>query len=124
MNVEEYRKLIVEESKPNRSKYNSKRVLVDGIHFHSQKEANRYLDLKLLVKALEISELKLQEPFPFFIKGKKIFTYYADFTYYDHKLGRRVIEDVKSVITQKDHIYRLKKKIIEAEYNVEIYEYI
>jgi hypothetical protein len=47
-----------------------------------------------------------------------MFTYIADFTYFE-KDGQQVIEDVKGVRTP---VYRLKKKIIEAEYGIAITE--
>jgi hypothetical protein len=45
------------------SKYRSRRTTVDGITFHSAKEANRYVDLKLLERCGKIANLELQ---PFF----------------------------------------------------------
>lgn len=41
-------------------KYRNKKVEVDGILFDSKKEANRYMELKLLEKAGEITDLKRQ----------------------------------------------------------------
>lgn len=41
-------------------KYRSKKVKVDGISFHSKKEATRYKELKQLERAGEISDLRLQ----------------------------------------------------------------
>ena len=44
----------------NSRKYRNKKVEVDGILFDSKKEANRYMELKLLEKAGEITDLKRQ----------------------------------------------------------------
>jgi allantoicase len=49
--------------KPNRQKYNNKRTWVDGICFHSKKEADYYQELKLLMQAGEISGFCLQPEF-------------------------------------------------------------
>ena len=48
-----------------------------------------------------------------------MFTYYADFRYLDAETGRTVVEDVKGVATP---VYKIKKKIIEASYRIEIVE--
>ena len=45
------------------SKYNSRKVAVDGIAFDSVKEARRYKQLKLLQLAGEITDLRMQVPF-------------------------------------------------------------
>ena len=108
----------------HKSKYNAKKTLVDGIIFHSMAEANRYKTLKLLERAGELCDLKLQVPFEFILNGRKLFTYYTDFTY---KLNEHnaiewmnYIEDVKGMTTP---LYRLKKKLIEAQHGITISEY-
>jgi len=74
---------------------------VDGIKFRSGKEANRYCELKILLKAGEISDLQLQVKFEAAPEvqwnGKKIkpIYYYADFVYKDTGTGKKVIEDCK-----------------------------
>lgn len=103
------------------SKYNAKRTEVDGYVFDSKAEAGRYSVLKMLEKADgadRISELELQPKFLLIINGKKVGTYIADFRYIDSR-GNTVIEDVKGM---KTPVYRLKKKIVEALYNIEIVE--
>ncbi len=101
-----------------RTKYNAVKTVVDGIVFHSKKEANRYVSLKILRKAGHISDLKLQFPYVFSIAGKKIFTYYADFVY-TNQTGLTVVEDVKGMRTP---LYKLKKKIIETYHSISIIE--
>jgi len=94
-------------------KYNAKKVIVDGIMFDSKREARRYKELKMLEKAGKIKNLKLQPVFllqeGFYRNGKAIrqMTYKADFEYVDEK-GRRVVEDVKGVVTKE---YAIKKKL-------------
>lgn len=69
------------------NKYGNRKVVIDGIKFDSQKEGNRYCELKLLQRAGEISNLQLQPKFVlqegFKKKGKtyQAITYYADFMY-------------------------------------------
>lgn len=100
------------------NKYHNKKVIVDGIKFDSKLEAKRYGQLKILEKAKEIKALKRQVPYiliPGYIKnGKKVkpIKYLADFTYFDIKKNKLIIEDVKSVATKTD-TYKLKKKIFE-----------
>jgi len=102
------------------NKFGNTKVVVDGIKFDSKKEANRFGNLKLLQKAGEISDLKLQVKMEIMVKEKKIATYIADFTYTER--GQYVVEDVKSDFTRKNPVYRLKKKLIEAIYNLKIKE--
>ena len=45
------------------SKYNAKKVIVDGITFDSKKESKRYLELKQMQENGEIHDLQLQVPF-------------------------------------------------------------
>ena len=104
---------------PRRSKYGAQAVVIDGIRFASTKEGKRYAELKLLAKAGEINGLELQPKFLFKLRGAPVFTYIADFSYWTHNGRDRVVEDVKGIRTP---LYRLKKKIIEIEHNIEITE--
>lgn len=97
------------------SKYGAKKTEIDGIEFDSGKEADRYIELKLLERAGEISDLELQPKFDFKIEDKKIFTYIADFCYTEN--GKRIIEDVKGF---KTPVFCLKKRLIEAQFGVKI----
>lgn len=97
-------------------KYGNKITEIDGIKFHSQKEAKRYVLLSKLQEQGQISELKLQPRFDFKIDGKLMFFYKADFEYKDSS-GDWIIEDVKGI---RLPIFNLKKKIIEATHNIEI----
>ena len=99
-------------------KYNAKKTVVDNITFDSAKEAKRYSELKLLEKAGEIIDLKLQPKFPLMVARKKIGEYWADFQY-KTMYGDVIIEDTKGYRTD---IYKLKKKIVEAIYGITITE--
>lgn len=100
-----------------KNKYKAIKVIVDGIKFDSKKEARRYGQLKLLVRAGEIKDLKLQPKFDLIVNGKKVGYYKADFEYIED--GERIIEDVKGV---KTTTYNLKKKMIKAIYDIDIRE--
>jgi len=100
------------------SKYKNKKIEIDGIIFHSEKEGKRYWHLKLLVRAKEITNLCLQVPFVMTLNNVKICTYRADFTYTD-KNGNYIVEDSKGV---KTDTYILKKKMMKAFHGIDILE--
>ena len=104
------------------TKYHNTKVIYDGIKFDSKKERARFITLKQLEKAGIIKELELQPKFllldTIHYKGKTYpKTYYkADFKYFDNEKGKYIIEDIKSPITAKDKVYRLKIKMLLAKY--------
>ena len=104
------------------SKYHSKKVIYDEIKFDSIKEKNRYIELKILEKAGLIKDIELQPKFLLIDTIRYNFktypkTYYiADFRYYDKRLKKYIVEDVKSKITAKDKVYRLKIKLLLSKY--------
>lgn len=100
-----------------RNKYNAKKTMIHGTWFDSKKEADRYLELKLLERAGEITNLELQPQYVFKLNGVKICTYRADFRYCED--GLSVVNDVKGYKTQ---IYKIKKKMMKAFYGIEILE--
>ena len=106
----------------NNSKYHNKKVIYNGIKFDSKKEKSRYITLKQLERAGIIKELELQPKFllldTIYYKGKTYSkTYYkADFKYFDNEKGKYIVEDVKSPITAKDKVYRLKIKMLLTKY--------
>lgn len=103
--------------KPRRNKYGAKKTVVDNVTFDSAAEAKRYCEPIVLFRAEKIRNLELQPRFDFKIDGKLMFTYRADFAYFEDQ--RRIVEDVKGVRTA---VYRIKKKIIEASHHIKICE--
>lgn len=112
------------------SKYRAVKTTVDGITFDSKKEAQRYHELTLMLKAKKIRDLELQPEYslsvgrgtrecPWVTLGK----YRADFRYKtvpcDFEDEETIVEDVKGVRTA---IYRWKKKHVEAQYGITIRE--
>jgi len=107
------------------NKYNARATTTDGIRFDSLREAERYNELCLLQKAEEVHLLKVHPRFEiikgFEIDGKKIRpTYYeADFMYWDCKIGRMVVEDVKGVETA---VFKIKRKLFLLQHGLQ-YEF-
>lgn len=108
------------------SKYGNKKTMVDGIAFDSQKEANRYCELKLLWRGHEIYNLKRQVKYELVPairqNGKTIqrsINYFADFVYTDSRTGEEIVEDVKGYKTE---VYRMKKKMMLDKYGITIRE--
>jgi len=101
------------------SKYRNRKTTIDGITFDSKAEARRYAELKLLERAGEIKDLELQPKYRLldgFKKNGKTYRpidYIADFRYYDVKLGRMVVEDVKG---KRTDVFNIKKKLFEKKY--------
>lgn len=106
--------------KKQRTKYGNRKCVVDGHKFDSEKEARRYLELKALEKAGVIKGLSLQYPIACVVNGQKVCTYIADSRYVE--AGRWVVEDVKSEITRRNPVYRLKWKLVKACTGIEIQE--
>lgn len=103
-----------------RNKYNAVKTVVDGISFDSKREAARYGELCVLEKSGSISFMMFQPEFPCVVNGKLICKYRADFEYTEN--GARVTEDVKSKVTAKLPVYRIKKKLVEALHGITITE--
>ena len=107
-----------------KSKYHSRKQTIDGYVFASKREAQRYLELKMLEKAGEISNLELQKRFELIpsqrIGGKAVERpcyYVCDFAYCEG--GKQVIEDAKGMKTE---VYKIKKKLMLYKYGIAIKE--
>jgi hypothetical protein len=96
-------------------------MTADGIKHDSRKEARRWVELTLLQRAGEISDLKRQVKYELIPKqeGERAVTYIADFVYNDNKTGNTVIEDCKGF---KTDVYKLKKKLFQYRYGIKIKE--
>ena len=101
----------------NYNKYGNKKVTIDGKTFDSKKEAQHYLNLKLLEKGGVIKNLQTQVKYvlipaqyegtgEYYTKGKhkgeekkklveKECSYYADFVY--EQDGETIVEDTKGM---------------------------
>lgn len=107
------------------AKYHNKKAKYDGYTFDSIREKNYYIKLKLLEKAGKIKELELQKEYelqPSYKLNNKTsrkITYRADFTYKTTEDNKIHVIDVKGY---KTDVYRLKKKLFEYKYKIEIEE--
>ncbi|MBR3680604.1 MAG: DUF1064 domain-containing protein [Clostridia bacterium] len=133
-----------------KNKLKNQKIIVDGIKFDSRAEARRYGQLLLLLKAGEISDLKLQKVYELipaqyeYIPTGKIFArgerkgqaeykrvtierpvlYIADFAY-QTKNGKTVVEDVKGYRDTNSAPYAkfvLKRKLMLWRYGIRVKE--
>lgn len=115
----------------------TERGLEDGskLRFDSQKEARRYDELMLMLKAGEIKDLRLQPQFTLqeaytTPKGDRVraIRYQADFSYETRAFGDDldiwdlVVEDVKGGNATKTREYQLKRKMMLDRFGIEIHE--
>ena len=102
-----------------RNKYRNVKTKINGIEFDSKKEANRYIELKILQKAGIIKDLELQKKYELIPKQKneRACYYIADFVYTEN--GNKIVEDTKGKKT-KDYI--IKRKLMLYRYGIKIRE--
>ena len=121
MKVKEFKELNTS-TKVKRSKYGNKKTVYQGETYDSKKEADYAGILDALRKAKNkadrVISIERQVKYVIEIRSKKICTYIADFKvkYAD---GHEEVIDVKGF---KTSIYRLKKKLVEACYDIIIKE--
>ena len=112
-----------------RAKYRNAKCVIDGKPLDSKKEGEHYLHLRMRERLKEISSLEMQPVFELFYvcprRGRiHIGMFTPDFRYFERTVdGRDVVRvvDVKSVAT-KTEAYRLRKRLFEAIYDIELIE--
>jgi hypothetical protein len=100
--------------KSRRGKYNAQGREVDGHWFPSKAEADRYEQLREMVRTDRIFDLELQPEFRLVVNNKLVCIYRADFRYKKRTVGmgyKTVIEDVKGMRTKE---FALKMKLLAA----------
>lgn len=108
-----------------KNKYHNTKVEYKRIKFDSVKEMKYYQLLEYKQKIGEIKNLKLQVPYELIptykINNKTIrkTQYKADFTYISVKDNKLHVVDTKGFRTE---VYKLKKKMFEYKYGIEIEE--
>jgi hypothetical protein len=106
------------------NKYNSKLTKVDGIEFHSAKEAAHYGKLLAALFNGDIHDLKLQPKFELIPKGDGIARpthYVADFSYI--KDAKLVVEDIKGFKGGQAYaLYKLKCKLMQHVHGIKVTE--
>lgn len=105
-------------------KYHNHKTVRHGITFDSKHEADRYDELRMLLKAGKIHDLKLQQTYKLVEPQRtptgaavRAVTYIADFVY--TRDGKAVVEDAKGFKT-KDYI--IKKKLMLERYGIWVEE--
>lgn len=123
------------------NKYHAHKVTVDGITFDSKKEYKRYIELTMLEKAGEISNIKRQVKYVLIpaqrepdtvgkrggIKKGKLLerecAYIADFVYTNKKTGELVVEDVKGYKGGGAYsVFKIKRKLMLWIHGIKIHE--
>ena len=122
------------------NKYGNRKITVDGHVFDSLREARRYQQLVLLLRAGRIKDLELQKEYELvpaqfeetnevYSRGtrkgekkrgkciEKSVVYKADFSYMEN--GNLVVEDVKGMKTKE---YIIKRKLMLNKYGIRIRE--
>ena len=121
----EYREMVG--NKKRRQKYGNTRTVYRGEAFDSKKELARWKELEILQAVGEILCLQRQVKFVLVEKmpGQREISYIADAVYLVREgFGEYhpVVEDVKSPVTRRNPVYRMKKKLMWAKYRIRITE--
>jgi dsDNA-binding SOS-regulon protein len=96
------------------SKYHNQKTERNGMVFDSKKEADRWDELQLLLKAGEILAVFWQVPF----RVSKRVKYIADFVILNRD-GTFTVEDAKGM---KTPMYNVKKKMMKDELGIDVKE--
>jgi Protein of unknown function (DUF1064) len=113
---------------PRRNKYHAHKLIVDGYTFDSKKEARRYGDLKLYAHAGVITDLEVHPRFDLFAinlkRGEVVQLGHMtlDFQYFECQTQTWKYEDVKGGDATKTTAYRLRKRLLEANYGITVTE--
>lgn len=122
MTKTQFNALLDSKKDKKKNKFGAQKTEYNGRVFDSKKEARRAFELEAMRRAGEIKKIEYQPKYEIVVNGKKIGNYFADFriTYAD---GHVEIEDVKGLKKGSAYsVFRIKKKLVEALYNVKIVE--
>lgn len=113
------------QEQPKANKFGAKRFEVDGIQFDSKKEAKRYQELKVLLRAGHIADLRRQVPIyldgrdgPLLTRTGRPMKLTVDFAYTHLGTGLTVYEDAKGLPTRD---YEVRRAVAAAQ-GVEVVE--
>lgn len=107
-----------------RSKYNAKKVPLDGFIFDSKKEAQVYVEKKWELCAGLITDLWVHTRFPLVVGEKIIGHYEDDLDFVEVKTQEWIVLDVKSEHTRKLPMYQRNRKHMLQQYGINILEVI
>lgn len=113
-----------------RAKYKNVRTKShDGIEHASKKQSVRWVLLRQMEREGKIRNLRREVPYQLEVNGSPVCRYVADHVY-EKRVGAPgvfewwlpIVEDVKSPITRKERLYRLKVKLMKACLGIEVQE--
>lgn len=107
-----------------RNKYGARKVVVDGVKFDSQREANRWRDLKWLETGGIIRDLERQVTYELApavnlhgeTRKKAALRYVADFRYRD-SMGAVIVEDAKGF---ESPVSRIKRHLMKSVHGIDV----
>lgn len=111
-----------------RSKYGNRKVVIDGLTFDSEKEGQRWRELRLLERAGAISALRRQVKYELIpsqrVNGKvaeRAASYVADFVYMED--GQTIVEDVKGYKKGAAYnLFAIKRKLMLRVHGIRVRE--
>ena len=110
--------------KKNKSKYRNKSVEIDGIKFHSTKEGKFYSELKIKKTLGEIKDFQMQVCYDIKINNIHIANYFLDFlVIFPNNIIEYIDVKGKDKVSNKwikTDVFKLKKKLVEAIYGINI----
>lgn len=108
------------------NKFGAKKTIIGDLKFDSKKEADYYVRLVMQKKAKDenerVIEIELQPRYDIIVNDVNIGFYKADFKV-KYATGKVQVVDVKGLKQGSAYqLFRLKKKLVEALYNIRIIE--
>lgn len=129
MNIEDFKKKFEVSrgkiiNKKTSSKFNNIKVEIDGHFFDSKKESEFYGVLKLKKQAGIIKDFKMQVKYDINVNKIHIANYFLDFLVFNTDNSIEYI-DIKGKSKKtnkfiKTSVFSLKKRLVEAIYNIKI----
>jgi hypothetical protein len=129
MNIEEFNKKFSlkggrVQNKSKSSKFNNIKVEIDGYNFDSKKEAEFYGALKIKKQASLIKDFQMQIKYEIVVNKIHIANYFLDFII-QHNDGSFEYIDIKGKDSKtnkfiKTGVFALKKRLVEAIYDIKI----
>lgn len=107
-----------------RNKFFANKAVYEGELFDSTAEIIVWKQCQFRLMTGAIRDLKRQVKIECRVYGEKVCDYVCDIVYFDVAQNKTVYVDVKSVITAKLPVYRLKKRLVKACHRIDIQEFI
>jgi hypothetical protein len=111
-------------NKKKSSKFNNVKSEIDGYKFDSKKESEFYISLKLKKQAGLIKDFNMQVKYDIIVNHIHIANYFLDFLVINNDDTIEYIDikgkDSKTNKFIKTGVFSLKKRLVEAIYNIKI----